>query len=216
MKAPISITLAASLLLTLPMLVGCATQGATTQRAGNASTSLETAALSVARSNAQLETVLRSLSDLVNNPGVDLQAQYNTYNADVNQLDALATEVTASAAAMQEQGTAYFGQWDEDLAKIQNENIRTRSVDRRDNVTARFEEVRANYTQTKGDFAPFVSNLKDIRTALGTDLTAGGLASVRSLVTKADRDVIPLRNSLRRLEADFRNLGVSMSSASSL
>lgn len=211
MKAPTPVTVfVAAFLLTLG---GCATQGATTKRAGNTSTSLQEAALSVARSNAQLETVLLSLSDLVNNPGADLRTQYNTYNADVNRLDALASEVSASATAMKERGAAYFEQWDADLATIQNENIRTRSVDRKELVTARFEGVKASYAQTRSDFAPFVSNLKDIRTVLGTDLTAGGLASVRSLVSKADRDVIPLRTSLSRLESDFRALGVSMSAS---
>jgi len=206
---PVSI-FAAALLLTLG---GCATPGATSNRADNTSSSLEAAALNVAQTNTQLEIVRRSLSDLVNNPGADLQAQYNTYNASVNRLDALANEVTASAADMQERGTAYFVQWDEDLAKIQNENIRMRSVDRKEQVTARFKEVGANYTQIKDDFAPLVSNLKDIRTALGTDLTAGGLTSVRSLAAKADRDVVPLRNSLTRLESDFRDLGVAMSAS---
>jgi len=198
-----------AILLTLS---GCATTGTpTTRKAGNASTSLHQAAMSVAHSNAQLATVLLSLSDLVNNPGENLRLQYDTYHAEVTKLDVLATEVINNAAEMQERGAAYFAQWDAELAKIQNEDIRTRSVDRKELVTARFDQVKATYAQTRSDFAPFVSDLKDIRTMLGADLTAGGLAAARNLANKADRDVIPLRQSLNRLESAFEALGVSLS-----
>ena len=193
-------------------LGGCTSMG-TTQRASNTSTSLHEAALTVAQSNAQLETVLISLSSLVNNPGENLREQYDTYHADVSKLDALANEVSSHALAMQEQGAAYFVQWDAELAKIQNEDIRTRSVDRKELVTTRFDRVKASYAQTRSDFAPFVSDLKDIRTMLGTDLTEGGLSSARSLAKKAEREVIPLRSSLTRLESDFESLGISLSAS---
>ena len=211
MKTLTPVTLFATVILLA--LGGCATTGTTTKSAGNASNSLHEAALSVAESNAQLETVLLSLSDLVNNPGENLRAQYSTYNTEVNKLDALANEVSAHAVAMQEKGTAYFVKWDEELAKIQNEDIRTRSVDRKELVTARFEQVKASYAQTRSDFAPFVSDIKDIRTMLGTDLTEGGLASAQTLAQKADRNVIPLRRSLSQLESDFEALGVSLSAS---
>lgn len=113
---------------------------------------------------------------------------------------------------MQAQGNAYFRNWDGELAKIQNEDIRSRGTDRKNAVFARLDRVRSSYTQTQSSFAPFLSDLKDIRTALSTDLTTGGVAFIRSTANRAKSNVTPLRESRTNLEADFRALGVSLSS----
>lgn len=190
---------------------GCATTAH--QRAGNTSSSLREAALGVDRSNAQIDVVLATLSDLVNSPHANLKSQFNAFSGAVTKLEAEAKSVNDQAAAMQEQGAAYFQQWDTELATIQNENIRTRSLDRKNTVSARFDKVRASYVQARADFAPFLSDLRDIRTALTADLTAGGLASIKSVSDKAGRNVYPLRASLSGLAVDFKTLGVSLSAS---
>jgi hypothetical protein len=48
---------------------------------------------------------------------------------------------------------------------------------------------------------------------LATDLTAGGLASVKGLASNANDKVLPLRESLISLSTEFKNLGVSLSPA---
>jgi hypothetical protein len=125
--------------------------------------------------------------------------------------DVLADDVSSHAAAMKEQGTDYFNKWDEELAKIQSEDIHTRSLDRKNEVAAHFERVRVSYAQATANFTPLMSDLKDIRTALGTDLTLGGLASIKGLSSKANDKGVPLRESLVRLSADFKDLGVALS-----
>jgi hypothetical protein len=79
-------------------------------------------------------------------------------------------------------------------------------------VAARFDRVRASYALTKDAFVPFMSRLSDVRTALATDLTSGGLAAVRSTSAQAERDATPLREALRELSQDFKALGISLSS----
>jgi hypothetical protein len=80
-------------------------------------------------------------------------------------------------------------------------------------VAAQFERVRLSYVQTNADFAPLMSDLKDIRTLLATDLTTGGLASIRGRATQANDKMPPLRTSLIHLSADFKELGVALSPA---
>jgi predicted nucleic acid-binding Zn-ribbon protein len=190
-------------------IVGCASTGF--EKAGTTSTSLREAARDVDNTLVPLDNVVATLSDLVTNPGPDITPQYQKFNAAVSNLESLANEVKSREAAMREQGAAYFQKWDEELAKIQNDNIQTRSLDRKNSVAAQFEKVRLSYSQTSADFAPFMSDIKDIRTALSTDLTAGGLASVKGLASQANDAAKPLRESLIRLSAEFRKLGVSIS-----
>lgn len=193
------------------LISGCASSGY--EKAGSTSTSLQEAAQGIDNALVPLDDVVAALSDLVKNPGPDLTPQFQKYSSAVSKLESLENEVSSRAAAMQAQGAAYFQKWNEELAKIQNDDIQTRSLERKNAVAARFERVRASYVETTADFAPFMSDLKDIRTALATDLTAGGLASVRGLASKADDKALPLRKSLMRLSAEFKNLGLSLSAA---
>lgn len=208
MKTLIPLTaLATSLLL----FAGCASSGY--QKAGKTSTSLQETAQGIDHALVPLDHVVATLADLVNNPNPDITPQFKKYSAAVTRLESLADDVRDHATAMRGQGAAYFKNWDLELAKIQNEDIHSRSLDRKNAVAAQFERVRISYAKTSTEFAPFMSDLKDIRTALATDLTAGGIASVKGLSGTANEKLLPLRESLIGLSSDFKSLGVAMSTA---
>ncbi len=189
---------------------GCASNSYNT-KAADTSSSLEKTAQDVRLGNGQIDAVLFALSGLVNSPAADLKPQFNKFTSAVEKLEDLAADISKQATSMQASGADYFRTWDEELAKINNEDIRSRSTDRKNAVAARFERVRVTYVQTKSAFIPFLSDLKDIRTALATDLTAGGLASVKTVANHAGDNVPPLRESLSNLESEFKSLGVSLS-----
>lgn len=193
----------------LILLGGCNSTGY--DRASVTTTSLEQTAIKLQQGHEQIDTVLITLSNLFDSPEADIRAQFEQFDNAVKKLETLSAEVSKSAADMKVQGGDYFQKWDAELAKIQNENIRSRSTDRKNTVAARFERVRANYAQTTADFAPFMSDLTDIRTALAVDLTAGGLASIRDAAIRANDNALPLRRSLSDLADDFTSLGISLS-----
>jgi hypothetical protein len=206
MKTLLPLTaLATSLLL----CAGCASTGY--EKATQTSTSLQEAARDIDHALLPIDNAVAMLSDLVNNPQPDVTPQFKKYSAAVTKLESMADDVRSHASAMREQGTAYFKVWDQELAKIQNEDVHSRSLERKNAVAARFEKVRASYARTSTEFAPFMADLKDIRRALATDLTSGGIASVKDLASKANSKVPPLRESLIGLSTDFRSLGVSLS-----
>lgn len=204
-------SLSASLAVAVLLLSGCASNSGY-HKADDTSSTIQRTAQEVHKGNGQIDSALFALSSLVNSPAADLKPQFEKYKTAVTKLESLSDDVNTRAADMQAQGNAYFRNWDAELAKIQNEDIRSRSTDRKNAVSARFDRVRSSYVQTKSSFAPFLSDLKDIRTALSTDLTTGGVASIRSTANRANSNVTPLRESLTNLETDFRALGVSLSS----
>ncbi|MBW8781215.1 MAG: DUF2959 family protein [Verrucomicrobia bacterium] len=204
--------LSASLAAAVLLMTGCASTTGY-DKAANTSSSLQKTAQDIHKGNGQIDAALFALTSLVNSPAANLKPQFDKFNTSVGKLESLSNDVNEQAAAMQTQGADYFRNWDTELAKIQNEDIRTRSSDRKNAVAARFDKVRVSYVQTKAAFIPFMSDLKDIRTALATDLTAEGIASVKSVANKANENVIPLRESLTDLEADFKALGIALSTA---
>jgi hypothetical protein len=193
------------------LISGCASKSY--EKASTTSSSLERAAQSIDKGIAQIDTVLLTLTNLVTNPGANLESHYKQFVASVDALESVSKDVAAKARDMQASGAEYFQRWDEDLAKIQNEDIRSRSTERRKAVSARFDSVKTNYQQASNAFTPFMSNLKDIRTALGADLTAGGIDAIQDVVKKAYADAVPLREALQKLSTDFRELGVSLATS---
>ncbi len=200
-----------SLAASAALLAACASTGY--QKAGQASTSLQQAAQGLDDSLIPFDAVLVALSDLVNNPAPDITPQFQKYSSAVTTLETQANITKGHATAMQDEGVAYFRNWNDELATIQNDQIRTRSLDRKIVVAAQFEKARSDYVQASAEFDPFLADLKDIRTALATDLTAGGLDSVSGQARDASRNGIPVRASLVSVSQEFKQLGATLSSA---
>lgn len=190
---------------------GC-TSSSNYSKAGEVSSSLHQGALSIDEDQAQVDAALIALADLVNNPGADLKPQFQQFELSVDKLVVLSTEVNRVSAAMQAQGASYLAQWDTDSATIQDEGIRAKSIARKNVVAANLERVRVSHAQTQAAFEPFISRLTDVRTALATDLTTGGIASVKRAANDAEAEAAPVREALRELSIDFSGLSASLAS----
>lgn len=181
------------------------------KKAEHTSNSLENSAKVIHQSNLQVGAVAKALGDLVDNPKSNIRAQFVKFDAELSKLTSLATRMNDQSASIQTEGNDYFKSWDEDLTKINNEDIRERSTARKHIMAASFEKVRINHEKTKSDLARFLSDLKDIRTALASDLTSGGLESVKEITEEAQYRARQLQRTLKHMEKDFRDLSASMS-----
>ena len=174
-------------------------------------TALQATAAQIYQGNAQINLVMASLNNLVERPQADLRPQYDKFSEAVNQLQSLARDVNDKATDMQAKGADYFKDWDQQLATIKNEDIRARSEKRAKEVQAKLFALNGSYQEAKTAFKPFMSDLKDIQTALGNDLTPAGIDAVKKTVAQANKEVKPLKKTVSKLGDDFKSLGVSMS-----
>jgi len=200
-------TAAALLLLSI---AGCKSSGYEKQSATGAS--LRESANRIDLTQKKLDETIASLNDLVKDPKPDLRPQYQTFSGNVNSLDSLAKSLHSQVTSMDTKGKEFFGNWDQQLAAIKNEEIRTRGEARRAEVTNSFANVKRQYAQAELSFQPLLSDLRDIQRYLGTDLTPAGVASIKNTAGKANNDASKLNESLASLTAEFNKLGVSMSS----
>lgn len=56
-----------------------------------------------------------------------------------------------------------------------------------------------------------MSDLRNVQRFLATDLTAGGLAAVRDVATKANKDAMQAKTALREVSEEFEGLGLFIS-----
>jgi hypothetical protein len=212
MKTTKKLNFASNLMLgaLLAAVAGCKTSNYQT---GNATAEgLQASADKIEQAKGQVDSTLASLNDLVNNP-TNLPTQYATFSGAVTGLQASAKDVDAKVTDMRAKGAAYFQTWDEQLAQIKNEDIKSRSEARKKEVQDQFTKIKLSYTEIGDAYRPFMSDLQDIQTALGTDLTAGGIAAIKGAAQKANQDAVPLKKSGDDLSAELTNLGVAMSAS---
>lgn len=194
------------------LATGCASTG--NDKAASTSKSLTKSSRMIEKGSTLIDQTLAKLNDLVSNPKPDMRKQFDAFNSSVNDLGSTDLAVACQAKEMKAKGADYFENWDKETAQIRNEDIRQRSEARQHEVAANFARISQQYDETKTAFEPFMSGLRDVQKFLGTDLTAGGLVAVKDIAAKANRDAVPVKESLARLSEEFKGLGISMSSAS--
>jgi chromosome segregation ATPase len=174
---------------------------------------LTDAASNLTKGQASIGEALTSLNNLTSSSGGDLRAKYDSLTKAMNNLDSSAKDAKSKADDMKAKGDAYFANWDKESAAIKNEDIRARSDARKADVKNQFNTVRSLYQQAADQYRPFSSDLHDIHTALGTDLTPAGLNSVKDVVSRATKEGTALQDTIAKLSEQFRQLGAKMSPA---
>ena len=178
------------------------------------SESIMSTADQLAQGREQIDKVNASLTNLSNaQPGQDLRPLYKDYSSNVDKLDSIAADVRKQAEAMRSKGQAYFQEWEAEQAKINNEDIKTRSVQRRAEVEQAFSRINDKSQRLKDAYQPLMSDLKDIRTALNNDLTPGGIAAIKPIANRVAKETVVVKAAAGSVESEFQTLGMNMSAA---
>jgi SMC interacting uncharacterized protein involved in chromosome segregation len=206
----IQLTTNLALASALAVLAGCASGNY--EKGSSTAAGLSESADKISAGKTKIDVALNSLNDMVSNPQVDLVPKFKKFNTAVSDLESTAKHVSDSVASMRGTGKEYFQKWDEQLATIKNEDIKSRSTERKNEVQTKFTNIKKTYEETAMAFKPFMAELKDIQSALSTDLTPGGVTALKGPTDKLNKDSVPLKASIDKLAAEFKDLGVAMSS----
>ena len=193
----------------LAVLAGCASKSY--DKGTAAATATQSAAAAVSQTSTKVTDVLGALNNLTFKSQGDLRKQYDAFVSATANLDKSIENLGAKATAMRDAAAAFSQNWSNQLAAISSADLRARSTERMNEVTAKLKDMDASYLDVKNSLRPFTTDLKDIQTYLGTDLTAGGLATIKDIVSKTKVDAVPLRDSIKQLQASFSSLGASLS-----
>ena len=187
---------------------GCASTGY--KKADATASYLESTADRIDKGAVQIDSATAALTELVSQPEADLAGQFKKYSSAVSGLESVAKDVASRATKIQQLGATYFQQWDEQLAMIQNEDIRNNSAERKAAVIKQFDQVKTSYDEARSAFNPLLADLRDIRTALSTDLTPAGVSAINKSMTKVNEHAAKVRKSLGDLAVQFKDLGKSL------
>jgi hypothetical protein len=204
------LTLTCGTLLALGSWSVCQAQAS--KRGEKAADSLKALAKTVQEGQTQVTEVTRALDQLCNKQNKDLSKPYKTYEKAVQKLSSLAAEARKRREGLVKNREAYLKAWDQDLAAIQQEEIRTRSQERIQKVQQELEKLAKLGTEVGETYQKFEAQALDIKKAVGADLTPSGVEMVAPIANQARSSAVGLRDSLAKLSSELQSLGVAMSS----
>jgi hypothetical protein len=203
------ISLNLALAAMLAIMAGCVSKSY--DKGSATATALQASADAVAQSSTRVNDVLAALNNLTFKSQGDLRNQYDAFVSAAKNLDNANMNLDAKVVQMRDTAAAYAENWTNQIAAITSADLRQRSTDRMNEVTAKLKDVDSSYEGVKNSFKPFTADVKDIQTYLGTDLTAGGLNTIKDIVAKTKVDAVPLRDSIKQLQGSFSNLSAAIS-----
>ncbi len=182
------------------------------KKSGAAAVSMQTAAAEVQEENKALEQALTALKELVNEPEADLRRPFVHFSTAVDRLAAAARKTESTGARMAQQNSVYLAAWDKQLQAIEFEHVRDLSQSRRTEVGNHFDAVKQRYAESQQAVGPLIMYLKDIRTALDSDLTANGLESLKGVVENAGVNAGKVQTALTALTDELSASSAKLSS----
>ncbi len=174
---------------------------------------LQTLAREVQQGGKQIGLVMNALNQMMDAPGSDLRKQYSEFVKAAKKMGSIADGARKRRIAIQANRQNYIKAWDAELAKIQNEDIKSRGLERRQEVDAKLQKLASAAAAAAADYRAFEADIVDIQKYLATDLTRAGLEAVKPVAQAADEHAGKLRASLIELETQLKALGVAMSAA---
>ena len=191
-------------------LAGCAS---TPYHKGDAAAvSLQDGASEVQGQSRALEVTIGSLDDLVNKPEPDLKPQFKRFSKALDNLAAYEKRNERSQAHVRNKSADYLESWNQELATMNYETVRSRSQERKAEVTTYFDSVNRRYHDAQDAMGPLLSYLYDVRRALAADLTPNGLESIKPVVAKARENADRVQLALGRLTTELAASSAHMSS----
>src|SRR5262249_56513162 len=125
------------------------------------------------------QTVL-ALDQIAATANTDPRKAFQQFSKALANLESAAAEATKRSQEMKTRGQEYFKQWEQQLAQVQNPEIRNLAQQQQAKLQNTFDSIKQYAQPLKAQFDPWLSDLKDLRTYLSNDLSISGVDAAQS------------------------------------
>lgn len=161
----------------------------------------------------QIEQTLTSLDALTNSPPDGVRAAYQQYAKDADTIAKQAVTVDKESRQMRQRSDAWLSGWQKSQANVENAELKAIGEQRRTLALNRFQNIEGSFAAAREAFTPFIANLQDVKTVLGSDVTSNGVAAVSgsSVVRNANYHGAAAARALDITIADLQAITETMS-----
>jgi hypothetical protein len=126
----------------------------------------------------QFKSALQRFKEVVNFKGGELEARYNSLNAQYEKSKTKAEEVSKRIDDVEDVGNALFKEWKNELKEYSNDNLRSSSEKKLELTKAQFEILIGTMKKAEEKIGPVLSVFKDQVLFLKHNLNATAIASL--------------------------------------
>jgi len=149
---------------------------------------------------AQLDKTEQALSSLSNAEGEGLKALYESFSKEVKRLVEAEERATSDIDEMKSQGAKYFSSWDDSISEISDPELKQASIERRSKVMKDHDELAATLSDIGRQLQPFMSNLEDLQSFLGADLSPANVGKAGGRIQKSHADAEALKDKIATVQ----------------
>lgn len=189
---------------------GCATTGP--EKKQKAVSSIEEFRKELSKNLNQVTETLTALNQIAKTGEGDLYKPYKNFVKQLDRTTENSRNMSKHADDMAMKGKQYFDTWEKELSNIINSELRSKGKERRGEVSNTFSRITNLAQKVQSTYQPFISDLTDIKTALGNDLTTRGIVSMKPYITKANENAKIVMTKLQALADDVDRVTNALSS----
>jgi len=167
----------------------------------------------VANIKAAVDGSMKALDALAAAASTDPRKAYDKYAKSVDKVESAAETAKKNAEKMQAQGADYFKEWQAQLDTVKNEEIRALAAERKAKLQDTFANIKKVSQDAKTSFPPFLSDLKDLRTALGSDITVQGIDAAKGAFQKTRANGVEVQKNLDALVGELNSVVAAITAA---
>jgi len=157
-----------------------------------------------------IDATMQSLGQIAATANTDPRAAFQQYKKDLANLESVTARVRKRSLEMTAKGDAYFKQWQQQIAMMQNPEIRKLSEEQKAKMQATFDSIQQHTEPLKAKFDPWLSDLRDLRTYLNNDLTVSGIEAARGLFEKTQSEGTEIQKSMDALVAELNKVSTTI------
>jgi chromosome segregation ATPase len=167
------------------VLAGCQSSGS--DKSASTVSSLDALKESLTALEESVTEVVTSLETLGAGAG-DMQAQFKAFAKDVDTVEKRSSKVKSASESLRKQRDAFMSSWEQDLATIENADLRERGMKRHKDAATRFADLDTANAKRAEAFDAWLASVKELRTYLSNDLNPAGIKGVSSTIKSISSD----------------------------
>jgi hypothetical protein len=159
-------------------------------------------------------TAMRSAQDSLEQLTVhpDRKA-FATFAESVNRIEVDSIQIRARGQAMEARGDAYFEQWRERLARMNDESARRLAEERRDELKRSCDHIFQTARETRQTFKSFLAGLHQLRAKLEMDPGYRSIDSARALIASTQKSGHQVDEELAEILAELNSLSARLTAS---
>ena len=175
------------------LMFACAVTGAQrsdtegVKETGNFVKAGEKTTRSIGEAKSQIQNTLTAYNSLVTQPSKDMKSDYKKLLKAVKDMNDKVSDARHEVSTMETLGNTYFAGRADSIKNIQDTDLRQQAHNRLDTNQTSYAGVLTSFQQAGQSLEPLRKDLADQVTYLGSDLTPGGTASLKTQAEKLNQ-----------------------------